>query len=245
MKIIDPETGERVFPKRQPKTGAFGEDMKKINKELRDDDPIMVNAQKEGESEMSPMDPPEAYDKSTAIGLDYEHANHFIQNLVDEHKEVKEELKLFDEALIRFKETHYAFNSEVADAFNKFYTYFDNHILPHNEKEEHYYFRILHKRLIESGEHGNGSEERTAIDVMEDDHIKFIQLGSLSFNLFGLAHRLRDPESRFLTWDLAYNTARELVELLRLHIFREDETLFPLSQQLLTEEDFRIINENA
>jgi hemerythrin-like domain-containing protein len=45
-----------------------------------------------------------------------------------------------------------------------------------------------------------------------------------------------------MTFDLAFNAGRELTELLRLHIFREDETLFPLSQQLLTEEDFNVIN---
>ena len=145
----------------------------------------------------------------------------------------------------KFKEGHYAFNKDVSEAFNKFYQFFDDHILPHNQKEEKYYFRILHQRLIESGEHGNGAEPKTAVDVMEDDHVKFIQLGSLSFNLFGLAYRLRDPESRALTFDVAYNTAKELVELLRLHIFREDETLFPLSQKLLTGEDFRIINTYA
>ena len=97
---------------------------------------------------------------------------------------------------------------------------------------------MLHERLIESGEHGNGETPETAVDLMEDDHNKFIQLATLSFNMLGLGSRLRDIESRGVTFDLAYNSGRELVELLRLHIFREDETLFPLAQQLLTEEDF-------
>jgi hypothetical protein len=101
----------------------------------------------------------------------------------------------------------------------------------------------LHDRLIESGEHGNGENPSTAVDLMEDDHVKFIQLGSLVFNLLGLGIRLRDTESKIVTFDLAFNTGRELAELLRLHIFREDETLFPLSQQLLTIEDFLIIHE--
>jgi hemerythrin-like domain-containing protein len=114
--------------------------------------------------------------------------------------------------------------------------------LPHNRKEERHYFRILHDRLIESGEHGTGDIPSTAVDLMEDDHVKFIQLAALSFNLLGLATRLRDQESRLLTFDLAYNTGRELIELLRLHIFREDETLFPLSQEILHEEDFTFIN---
>jgi hypothetical protein len=46
-----------------------------------------------------------------------------------------------------------------------------------------------------------------------------------------------------MTFDLAFNTGRELSEMIRLHVFREDETLFPLSQGLLTKHDFEVINE--
>ena len=49
--------------------------------------------------------------------------------------------------------------------------------------------------------------------------------------------RLKAPEAIATTFDLAYNNGKELVELLRLHIYREDNTLFPLAQQLLTEEE--------
>ncbi|MFT5777223.1 MAG: hemerythrin-like domain-containing protein [Crocinitomicaceae bacterium] len=77
-----------------------------------------------------------------------------------------------------------------------------------------------------------------AVDLMEDDHNKFIQLATLCFNLLGLGTRLRDLESRGITFDLAYNNGKELSEMLRLHIFREDESLFPLAQELFTDEDF-------
>jgi hemerythrin-like domain-containing protein len=40
------------------------------------------------------------------------------------------------------------------------------------------------------------------------------------------------------TYDVAYNNAKELVELIRLHVFREDNTLFPLAQKYLTKEQF-------
>jgi hemerythrin-like domain-containing protein len=176
------------------------------------------------------------------LGSDYENMNKFIQELMDEHKEVVEKTKIFDEALVAFRESGFVFTNEINIAFNEFFVYFDEHILPHNRKEERHYFRILHDRLIESGEHGKGENPSTAIDLMEDDHTKFIQLASLAFNFLGLGTRLRDNESRAMTFDLAFNSGRELTELLRLHIFREDETLFPLSQQLLTEQDFAIIN---
>lgn len=235
MKIINKETGKRL--------DANGEDVKSINKKLKEEDPILRNADKEESlEEFSAMDPPNAYDNDKTVGLDYQKSDIFIQQLVDEHKEVITELQLFDDALLKFRETHFDFTAEMAEAFNKFFKYFDDHVLPHNRKEERDYFRILHDRFIESGEHGEGPNPNTPIDLMEDDHTKFIQLATLSFNLFGLAHRLRDNESRAITFDLAFNSGRELVELLRLHIYREDETLFPLSQKLLTTQDFEIIN---
>lgn len=235
MKVINKETGRRV--------GSKDEAVKEHSKKLKDQDPILRNVDKDVNlEEFSAMDPPEAYDKERMVGADYEHMNKFLQELMDEHKEVIEYTKEFDEALMSFRDSGFAFTREVDNAFNKFFIYFDEHILPHNRKEERNYFRLLHDRLIESGEHGTGDSPSTAIDLMEDDHTKFIQLAALAFNLLGLGTRLRDNESRGMTFDLAFNAGRELTELLRLHIFREDETLFPLSQQLLTEEDFQIIN---
>ena len=114
-------------------------------------------------------------------------------------------------------------------------------MLAHNNKEEKVLFPILHKKLLEAGEHSVGAVPMTAIDVMEDDHVKFIQLGALSFNLLGLATRLKDEASRIFVLDTAYENARELVELLKLHIYREDYTLFPLAQKYLSKEEFESI----
>lgn len=231
MKIINKDTGKRV--------GAKDEEVKTHNKKLRDEDPILRNVDRDQNlEEFSAMDPPDAYDKGRAIGADYDNMHPFIQGLMDEHKELVEKIDAFDKALVSFKESRFTFSKEVSDAFNTFFVFFDSHIVPHNDKEERYFFRFLNERLIESGEHGTGEDPETAVDLMEDDHNQFIQLAALSFNLLGLGTRLRDNESRAITFDLAYNNGKELNELLRLHIFREDETLFPLAQELLTEEDF-------
>lgn len=235
MKFINKETGKRI--------GSKDEDVKIHSKKLKEEDPILRNITKEENlEEFSAMDPPDAYDLNRVIGADYNGLDSFLQELMDEHIELIEKIKLFDEALVSFKDNGYVFTVELDKDFNSFFIYFDEHIVPHNRKEERNYFRILHDRLIEAGEHGKGDEPTTAIDLMEDDHTKFIQLASLTFNLLGLGTRLRDVESKAMTFDLAFNSGRELTELIRLHVFREDETLFPLSQQLLTQEDFRIIN---
>ncbi len=234
MDIIDKNTGKRV--------GVKNNEIKQHKKRLKEEDPILKNAEKDQNlEEFSAMDPPSAYDKTKVIGSDYKNMHPFIQQLMDEHKVLVEKIDIFDKALVKFKESGYLFTKEINDAFNQFFVFFDADIVPHNDKEERYFFRILNERLIESGEHGTGDEPETAVHLMEDDHNKFIQLATLSFNLLGLGSRLRDPESRALTFDLAYNNGKELNELLRLHIFREDETLFPLAQQLLTEDDFEKI----
>lgn len=97
----------------------------------------------------------------------------------------------------------------------------------------------MNKKLIAAGEHSKGGKAVTAIDVMEDDHIKFIQLGALAFNLLGLSTRINDDRSRIFVLDTAYETSRELIELLKLHIYREDVTLFPIAQKLLSEEEWK------
>jgi hemerythrin-like domain-containing protein len=232
MKIIDKATGKRI-----------GDDSKVDLKKTKEKDPIirMVNKEEEME-EFSPMDPPEAYDKERVIGFEYGKLPFFLKVLIDEHKEVTEKVTRFDNALKQFKEGGLFINQEINDIFNEFFQYFDNHILPHNKKEEREFFPLLHYRLIESGEHGNGEHPATAVDLMEDDHVKFIQLASLTFNLLGLAMRLPDQGSRMMTFDLAYNTGRELTELLLLHIHRENEVLFPLSSQLIEIEEFENFN---
>jgi hypothetical protein len=240
MKIIDKTTGKRV--------GAKDSDVKAHSKKLKEEDPILRNAAKNDESdeiseEYSAMDPPNAYDNDRVVGSNYDAMDSFLQELMDEHKEVIEKTAAFDNALIKFKTNGFQFEDEINKAFNEFFVYFDDHILPHNRKEERHYFRLLHDRLIESGEHGTGEDPSTAVDIMIDDHVKFIQLAALTFNLLGLGTRLQDADSKIMTFDLAFNTGRELSEMIRLHVFREDETLFPLSQSLLTEEDFSIIHE--
>lgn len=229
MKIIDTKTGKRV-----------GTDQKEINKKLKQDDPLQRDVFKEDElSEHSPMDPPDAYDKdaSNVDGVTYDDLSDSLKEMIAEHSELTEYADRFEKALGDFHESSYMFTQEINDRFNEFFQYFDDHILPHNRKEERHLFPVLHKRLIESGEHSPGDVKETAVDLMEDDHVKFIQLASLTFNLLGLASRLPDNHSRAITFDLAYHNGKELIELLRLHIFREDNTVFPLAQKLLSEEE--------
>lgn len=222
MKIIDKETGRR----------------------LNEIDPVKGNPEKDisiQEDELSPMDPPDAYSTYAKIEIDNTQLDNSLLLLKKEHEEVIVVLDIFEKALTQFKELNYELNDEINDGFKKFFDFFDNELLPHNRKEEKTLFPILQKALITNNEHGTGENPVTAVDIMEDDHVKFIQLGALVFNFLGLAPRLRDTQSRIFTYDVAFNNAKELIELIRLHIFREDNTLFPLAQKFISPEDFKNI----
>lgn len=222
MKIIDKETGRR----------------------LNEIDPVKGNPEKDisiQENELSPMDPPDAYSTYAKIEIDNTQLDNSLLLLKKEHEEVIVVLDIFEKALTQFKELNYELNDEINDGFKKFFDFFDNELLPHNRKEEKTLFPILQKALITNNEHGTGENPVTAVDIMEDDHVKFIQLGALVFNFLGLAPRLRDTQSRIFTYDVAFNNAKELIELIRLHIFREDNTLFPLAQKFISPEDFKNI----
>lgn len=208
-------------------------------KNLAKTDPLKRNVEKGLEqTENSPMDPPTAYEQPGKVEIDFDSMEKPIQIFMNEHKNAIAKIEKFEKALVQFKTEGYKLNQPINEAFKEFFEFFDNNLLPHNSKEEKTFFPLLHKRLIEIGEHGIGNNPRTAIDVMEDDHIKFIQLGALTFNFLGLATRLKDETSRIFVLDTAYENGRELIELLKLHIYREDYTLFPLAQKHLTKEEF-------
>lgn len=225
MKIVDRETGKR----------------------LKEVDPVKAIGEKDIEidnEELSPMDPPDAYSSYATIELENGELNESLTILKKEHEELAAVLDVFEKSIAQFKELGYVLNNEVNDGFKKFFDFFDNHLLPHNRKEEKVLFPVLQKALLSNNEHGTGKNPVTAVDIMEDDHVKFIQLGALTFNLLGLAPRFRDEQSKMFTYDVAYNNAKELIELIRLHVFREDNTLFPLAQKYLSSQQFnQILNE--
>jgi hemerythrin-like domain-containing protein len=233
MKIIS-KTGKRIDGK------ASEKEVKNI---LKEEDPIIRNAEKGEIDELSPMDPPDGFDEKRTVGLNYSLLHPILKELCNEHKEVMVKCDAFEEAIIAFKDGGFYITKEINDAFNAFFVAFDEEILPHHKKEEQTLFPILRKKLLESGEHSTGEQPHTPVDLMEEEHIKLVQLTTLTFNLLGLAMRLKDPEDIAMTFDLAYNNGKELAELVKLHIFREDNTIFPLAQELLTEKELNSLHE--
>ncbi len=204
--------------------------LKVINKH----DPLKRKAEKQSEQEeFSPMDPPDAYTPPNLDPLPYEDLHPFLQQLCDEHKACIKELEAFEETLIHIQQK--GIDKTVDGKLRQFFDFFDNNIVAHNQKEDKALFPLLQQRLLEKGEHGHGPTPVTAVDMLEDDHIKALQLAAVVFNFFGMAMRLPDPNSRLVMLDAALEQGKVLIELLRLHIFREDNIVFAQAQQLLTD----------
>ena len=207
---------------------------------MNSNDPVKRFVDKEKEfEEASPMNPPDAFSPSTVDPVAYKDMSPFLQKLMDEHKVFMTVLENFESALINWKKSGWNFNDEINKKFNELFSFLDKNTPGHNKKEEKLLFPLLHSRLLQTGEHSAADEPKTAVDIMEDEHIKVAQLGALCLNFLGLGSRLEDKKSREITFELAYEEGKAIVETMRLHIYREDETLFPLAMKLISKEELK------
>lgn len=205
-------------------------------KKLNEVDPLKRMVEKESAREaFSPMDPPDAYAPPALENVSYDDMHPFLQMLMDEHKAAVIALDAFEGALLDIQSR--GLSREADKKLRDFFEYFDKHISAHNRKEERALFPRLRRRLLESGEHGKGSEAITGVDVLEDDHTQILQLVAVVFNFFALSARLPDAASRAVVLDAALEQGKALVESLKLHIFREDNVVFAQAQRLLAGEE--------
>lgn len=215
-------------------------DLKKINS----NDPLKRMVEKEsGLDELSPMDPPEAYAPPTTDAIPYEEMHPVLQKFIDEHEKLKVELDVFEKSLIAFKRNGWQSDPEIEKNFSKFFSFMDDALVKHQLKEEKLLFPLLQQRLIEKKEHSNGGFPKSAIDMLEDDHLKINQYLTLLFNFNALAVRLPDLASKALTFDVATEQGFALIELLKLHIFREENIIFPKANQYISKDEFESMQE--
>lgn len=209
-------------------------------------DPLkrMVERQTEQE-EFSPFDPPDAYDLPATDEIPVSAMHPYLQQFMREHEVAKDEVSAFEATLHQIKAQGMQPDNAVEDGLKRFFTFLDTKALVHNRREEQALFPLLHTRLLEHGNHSKSETPHTPVDMMEDDHTKILQLAAVSFNFMGLASRLPDPKSRLLTMDTAITQAEELVELLNLHIFREEKIVFPLAMKYITKEEFDVMQAKA
>lgn len=214
-------------------------DQKKIQKQ----DPIKRIVERQNESEeFSPMDPPDAFNPPALDAIKYEDMHPILQSFMDEHVKCNKVVNKFENAMNSLQTE--GFSKLTLNEINDFYTFFDDAVIVHNHNEDKTVFAelnsILHKKEIYS----SGSK-KTVVDLLEEDHIKMLQLAAISFNLFGLITRISDENSRLLILDLAVEQSKVLIETMKLHIFREDNVVFPMAQTYLSTKIFDQFNINT
>lgn len=201
-------------------------------------DPLKRFVEKEGDEEFSPMNPPDAYAPPALEDMSADEMDEVLHRFIDEHNKCLKKVDSFEQALNRIREEGFGAHKEVSNSLSDFFEFVDNNVTKHNIKEEKILFPLLQQRYFETGEHSQGSVQKTAVDMLEDDHVKFMQLAAITFTLLGLAGRLPDQSSRLVVLDFALEQGKMLAEMLRLHIFREDKIVFPFAQKNLSAEEF-------
>ncbi len=194
------------------------------------------------EEELSPFDPPDAYDPRNIEKVAYENMHPFLKQLIDEHQAFTKVLNTFEEALMKWRNNNWTFDKTIDSGFKQFFTFMDEKVPLHNHKEEKNLFPVLHKKLIESGEHNTKDPSYTGINIMEDEHIKVAQAAAIVFNFLGLGSRLPDRKSQQITFEAAFQQGMAIIETMKLHIFREENVLFPQSMKLFSSDDFEKLN---
>jgi hemerythrin-like domain-containing protein len=208
-------------------------------------DPLRKQAQRGADHAkgLSPMDPPDAYAPPNLEPVPAQALHPFLRGFVEEHVAFMRELNAFEEAILSIQKNGY---TKEADArLRQFFGYFDREFIPHSRREEASLFPLLRERLLASGEHGSGDAPATATDVMEDEHAKAMQLAAVVVNFLGLVFRLPDERSGMIVLDAALEQGKNLAELLRLHVFREDNVVFPLAHRLIAAAEFDEIQPQA
>lgn len=196
------------------------------------------------EGGVSPYAPPEAYaPPSKNEEIPYEDMHPFLQEFIDDHNAYTKELNAF-EATIALIEGGKV-DQSIDERLRQFFFFFDKKVVTHNQEEEKYLFPRISKKMTETGEHSKADENFNVIDVLEDDHVKSIQLAAVTSNMFALFSRIPDERSRYIILDVALNQAKELLELLRVHIYREDSIIFVYAQKNFTNEELTEIQQKT
>lgn len=197
-----------------------------------------------GDDTLSPMDPPE--DPYAPPGLDrvaVEDMHPLLQTLCEEHSTLSAALNIVDESLKEVENK--GFDADLQNLLLGFCQVVDWDFIPHSRREEMTLFPLLHERLIQSGEHSRGRTTTTAVELMLDDHLKFIQLSAVITNFLKIAPHLPDDGSTLVLRDAAVRHTKTLIALLRLHMFREDNIVFPSAHRLITTEELDALQAGA
>lgn len=189
---------------------------------------------------LSPMAPPEVDSELISIDIPYEQMHPFFQELMDEHRELEKVVNTLEEVSDSIKKKR-ALDGPTYKALKKFLVDFNEGFVEHNQKEEKIFFPILHKRLLEVGEHSKGKEVFTGVDILQSEHVQGVKLLSSIETALDIIDLIQDQKSREEVLGVIVRRSNELVELMNMHVTREDNIIFKMAMKILTPEDLEMI----
>jgi len=208
-------------------------------KHLQQIDPVKPQAEVDLSMDegLSPMSPPENYEAALPEQFKNDEFHPLLKELMQDHELLTDRLSIFDAAIesTRKDGNLSAVNHKIIEDF---FNFFDDVFTPHNRQEEQKLFPILRTKLIENGEHSKGPTPITGVDVLEAEHTEAIQLSGMILNCFSLYPQILEKDSKQVVLTHMLVLGKKLVELMELHIFREDKIIFCLAQKLLSEAEF-------
>lgn len=211
-----------------------------MNKEelarLQEVDPLKkqgeVSASDRG-SQYSPLSPPEALTPPSNVKINYEDFHPYLKELVDEHNSLKAAMDVFKQTLDDLSQTKNILGKNHKMVQN-FFKIFMSEFIIHNQKEENVLFPILAKRFLEVGEHSRTPHPITPIDILKNEHLEAMQVGAEARCTWESMQQLFDSSSQTILLGSFLRKSNTLLEMMKLHIFREDDIVFSLAQKLLT-----------
>lgn len=207
-------------------------------KTLQEIDPLKPQAEVDLSMDegLSPMSPPENYEAALPEQFKKDEFHPFLKEMMKDHEMLTDQLSKFDDAIESTRKEG-NLSKENHKIIEDFFNFFDDVFTPHNRQEEQRLFPVLRTKLIENGEHSKGPTPITGVDVLEAEHTEAIQLSGMILNCFSLYPQILEKNSKQLILTHMLVLGKKLIELMELHIFREDKIIFCLAQNLLSKEE--------
>jgi len=192
-----------------------------------------VSATDRGAS-FSPMSPPEAHAPPGAIKIDYHSFHPYLKIFVDEHTALKARMDEFQK-ILRDLSLGEDISLPTDKKVRSFYKDFHRDFHVHNRREEEVLFPVLRTCFLEIGEHSKTARPITPINVMIDEHQEAFKVATEAVCAWELLAQLFDPPSRTILLKAFIRKSNTLLEMMRLHIYREDDIIFSLAQRHLSQ----------
>lgn len=194
-----------------------------------------VDASERG-GQYSPMSPPEAHRPPCNVKVEYENMHPYLKLFVDEHNELKRRMDGF-QVVLRDLSLNLDIFGNVDKTIRTFFQEFMKEFTVHNEREEQVLFPVLAQRFLQIGEHSRTNNPITPIDVMKGEHKEAFKVATECICIWDLTQKIFDPPSQAILMRTFIRKANTLLEMMRLHIYREDDIVFSLAQKHLTTDE--------